>query len=580
MKCVLSDNAIKVLNSRYLLKNAKGEVIESPNELFRRVASYVARAELIFDGASSGANLWKEKFYELISQLKFLPNTPTLMNAGLPAGQLSACFVLPIEDSIESIFTTLKYTALIQQSGGGTGFNFSAIRPDGDFISSGSGNATGPVSFIKIFDAVTQNIKQGGKRRGANMGIINIDHPDIEEFISAKKEEGVLSNFNISIGIYDSFMEAVENKLSWQLKHPRTSKVTKEISARKLWDTIVENAWSSGDPGLIFLDTINKNNPTPLIGTITCTNPCGEVPLLSYEACNLGSINVSQFVSVNNKHIDWKNLEEAIYTAIRFLDNVIEMNNYIIPEIKAMVTGNRKIGLGIMGWAELLIKMHIPYGSEKAIQLAGELMKFLNEKSKEASVLLAEQRGSFTNWEKSIYYPHTPMRNATRTSIAPTGTISIIAGTSASIEPLFALAFRRENILNNQTLDDINPLFVEFLKENNLYTESLIEKVKKTGTISETNLPALVKNLFKTALEIDPKWHIRHQVAFQKYTDNAVSKTINMPQEARVQDISDAYLFAWKQQAKGITVFRNGSKQKQVLNSGIENGDTCIVCIN
>jgi len=579
MKSLLSENAIKVLNSRYLLKNAEGILVENPDELFIRVANHIAKAELTFGDAAEAKN-WEEKFYKLLSELKFIPNSPTLMNAGMPLGQLSACFVLPVEDSIESIFSTLKNTALIQQSGGGTGFNFSALRPDGDFISSSSGHASGPVSFIKIFNAATQNIKQGGKRRGANMGILNIDHPDIEEFISVKREEGVLSNFNISVGIYDNFMLAVEQDLSWQLKHPGTGKVMKEISARKLWNVIIENAWCCGDPGLIFLDTINKNNPTPALGRLSSTNPCGEVPLLPYEACNLGSINVSKFILSESKQIDWENLEETIHSSIRFLDNVIEVNNYIIPEIKAMVAGNRKIGLGIMGWAELLIKMRITYDSEKALQLAEQLMKFINEKSQEASVALAKRRGVFKNWAQSIYYPHTPVRNATRTSIAPTGTISIIAGTSSSIEPLFALAFQRENVLDNETLDDINPLFVQYLKENNLYSEILIQQVKKTGTLSQTNLPIEVKNLFKTSLEIGSQWHIRHQVAFQKYTDNAVSKTINMPTEATPRDIDDAYMLAWKQKAKGVTIFRYGSKQKQVLKSGVDNQDACRVCIN
>jgi ribonucleoside-diphosphate reductase alpha chain len=579
MKSPLTNNALRVLRSRYLLKNEEGTIVETPDELFRRVANHIAKAEFTY-GNAGDAKEWEEKFYNLITELKFLPNSPTLMNAGMPMGQLSACFVLPVEDSIESIFTTLKNTALIQQSGGGTGFNFSALRPEGDFISSSSGSASGPVSFIKIFDAATENIKQGGKRRGANMGIINIDHPDIEEFISVKRTEGVLSNFNISVGIYDSFMLAVENNLKWQLKHPGSGKIIKEIPARKLWNIITENAWSSGDPGLVFLDAINKSNPTPEFGKITCTNPCGEVPLLAYEACNLGSIDVSKFITSGDKEIDWKNLEDTIRIAVRFLDNVIEMNNYIIPEIKSVVSGNRKIGLGIMGWAEMLIKLRIPYNSEEALQLAEKLMSFVNEKSKDTSVDLTKQRGTFKNWEKSIYSPHIPIRNATRTSIAPTGTISIIAGTSSSIEPLFALAFHRENVLDNETLDDINPLFVQYLKESNLYSEEIINKVRQNGTLSQINLPEEVKKLFKTSLEIEPIWHIRHQVAFQKYTDNAVSKTINMPAEATQEGISDAYMFAWKQKAKGVTVFRYGSKQKQVLKSGTENQDACHICIS
>ncbi|MGZ3861670.1 MAG: adenosylcobalamin-dependent ribonucleoside-diphosphate reductase [Bacteroidia bacterium] len=576
MNLQLSDNAMQVLRSRYLLKNEDGSVMETPDELFRRVAKHIARAEYIYGNPGDAGN-WEEKFYHVMAGLKFLPNSPTLMNAGMPMGQLSACFVLPIDDSLESIFISLKHTALIQQSGGGTGFNFSAIRPKGVFISADSGNASGPVSFIKIYDAATENIKQGGKRRGANMAIINVDHPDIEEFISSKKTGHALSNFNISIGIYDSFMLAVEKDQTWQLKHPAGT-IKREISARKLWNTIIESAWSSGDPGLVFLDTINQSNPTPAIGNISATNPCGEVPLLAYEACNLGSIDVSKFTQPGNRGIDWEKLEDTVTTAVRFLDNVIDMNNYIIPEIKSMVNGNRKIGLGIMGWANLLIKLHIPYDSEQALLLAERLMGFINTKSNATSKALAAQRGVFKNWEKSIYFPHTPIRNATRTSIAPTGTISIIADTSSSIEPLFALAYRRENVLDNETLYEINPMFVQYLKEHGIYSEKIINEVKQTGTLLKTELPEDVKKIFKTSLEIEPLWHIRHQVAFQKYTDNAVSKTINMPAEATISDVSDAYMFAWKQKAKGITIFRYGSKQTQVLKSGTGNQDVCRIC--
>ncbi|MGZ6540201.1 MAG: adenosylcobalamin-dependent ribonucleoside-diphosphate reductase, partial [Bacteroidia bacterium] len=360
-----------------------------------------------------------------------------------------------------------------------------------------------------------------------------------------------------------------------------TRKVMKEIPARELWNKIIQNAWFSGDPGLVFLDTIQKGNPTPAIGDITCTNPCGEVPLLPYEACNLGSIDVSKLFDESKKTIDWKQLEEIIGTSVRFLDNVVEINDYVIPEIKAMVTGNRKIGLGVMGWAELLIKLEIPYTSEKALDLASELMKFIQDKSKEASVALAKERGVFKNWEKSIYHPKTPIRNATRTSIAPTGTISIIAGTSSSIEPLFALAFYRENVLNNQKLSEVNPLLEEYLKKKNLFSEDIMQKVKQSGTLAETNLPTEVKELFKTALEIDPEWHIQHQVKFQEHTDNAVSKTINLPEQATVSDVEKAYLTAWKEKAKGVTIFRYGSKLKQVLKSGTEaHQSSCKVCVS
>jgi ribonucleoside-diphosphate reductase alpha chain len=577
---ILTANALTVLESRYLRKDAEGHVVETPEALFRRVASHIAKAELSF-GNADDKNTWEERFFSLLSSLKFLPNSPTLMNAGTPLNQLSACFVLPVEDSIESIFTTLKNTALIQQSGGGTGFNFSALRPHGDFISSTSGYSSGPVAFMKVYDAATDNIKQGGKRRGANMGILNIDHPDIEEFIVVKKQDETLCNFNISVGIFDRFIEAVEKDEMWQLKHPSTRKVTKELPARELWNKIIQNAWFSGDPGLVFLDSINKENPTPAIGDITCTNPCGEVPLLPYEACNLGSIDVSKLFSEEKNDLDWNELKEIIVTSVRFLDNVIEINDYVIPEIKAMVTGNRKIGLGVMGWAELLIKMEIPYATDKALSLGSKLMKFIQEESKKASMELATERGVFKNWEKSIYYPKTPIRNATRTSIAPTGTISIIAGSSSSIEPLFALAFYRENVLNDQKLSEVNPLFVEYLKKKKLYSEEIMQKVKENGTLIQTNLPDEVKELFKTALEIDPEWHIKHQVRFQEHTDNAVSKTINLPETASVSDVEKAYLSAWKAKAKGVTIFRYGSKLKQVLKSGSEpNQSSCKVCVS
>lgn len=578
----LNQNALRVLESRYLLKNSDGNIMESPEQLFKRVAHHIAKAEHLL-GNTKNQEHWEKEFFTVMSRLEFLPNSPTLMNAGLPLNQLSACFVLPVEDSIADIFTTLKNTALIQQSGGGTGFNFSALRHNGDFINSSHGYSTGPISFMKIFDAATDNIKQGGKRRGANMGILNIDHPDIEEFIELKNTEGVLSNFNISVGVSKAFMEAVESNAMWELKHPISRKSIKTIAARELWNKIISNAWLTGDPGLIFLDTINESNPTPNIGSINCTNPCGEVPLLPYEACNLGSIDVAKFFNEKINGIDYKGLDKCISTAIRFLDNVIEVNNYMIPEIKTMVKGNRKIGLGIMGWAELLIKLEIPYASEKAVKLGEDLMAFINEKSFEASQKLAEERGVFKNWDNSIYSGAVKLRNATRTSIAPTGTISIIAGTSSSIEPLFALAIHRENVLNNETLTEVNEVVIKYLKDKKLLTNDIISEIKKTGSIQNTNLPKQIKELLKTSLEIEPHWHIMHQVAFQKHTDNAVSKTINLPGSATVSDVENAYLTAWKMSAKGITIYRYGSKSQQVLHSGTEESDnqgSCKVCAN
>jgi len=578
---LLSDNALTVLRSRYLLKNNKGEIIETPQQLFERVANAIARAELSYR-TEKEASGWAGKFFSVMNALEFIPNSPTLMNAGTSMNQLSACYVLPVHDNMESIFTTLMHTALIQKSGGGTGFNFSELRPKNDFVSATGGESSGPVSFIKIYDAATENIKQGGKRRGANMGILNCDHPDVEEFINVKRDGHTLCNFNISVGASDDFMNAVLNDAGWSLLNPNSKREEKKIKAGALWKQIINNAWHTGDPGLIFLTTTDTFNPTPAIGKIQCTNPCGEVPLLPYESCNLGSIDMSK--CFNGKDgMDWKKLEDLIFTAIRFLDNVIEVNNYLIPEIKDMVTGNRKIGLGVMGWADLLIKMKIPYNSERAIQLGEQLMKFINEKSFDASVELSRERGCFRYWDKSIYYPKTKIRNATRTSIAPTGTISIIADTSSSIEPLFALAFRRENVLKNESLAEVNNLFVEYLKKNNLFSEKIIEEVKQEGTCSHiAELPDDCKNIFKTAMEIDYTWHIRHQVAFQKYTDNGVSKTINLPNHATEEDISDAYMTAWKLGAKGITIFRDGSKGKQVLNKGTltrEESKACKVCV-
>lgn len=579
---ILADNALKVLHRRYLRRDEKGNVTETPDELFRRVAKAIAAAELSW-GNSNDAKEWEEKFYSIMSELLFLPNSPTLMNAGTVAHQLSACFVLPVEDNMNAIFTALKQTALIQQSGGGTGFNFSHLRPKDDPVSVTGGTASGPVSFMKIFDAATEHIKQGGKRRGANMGILNVDHPDIEEFISAKREQGVLNNFNISVGISDAFMQAVSVNAEWDLLHPNSKKTIKRIHAVKLWDDIAESAWLTGDPGLIFTDTINASNPTPALGKIESTNPCGEVPLLPYEPCNLGSINLSKFTKRNNNthEMDWKMLEEIIPAAIRFLDNVIEVNDYIIPEIKEMACGNRKIGLGVMGWAELLILLGIPYDSDEAVQLAEKVMQFIRDKGLDASKELAKERGPFPNWEKSIYYPHSRIRNATRTSIAPTGTISIIADTSSSIEPLFAIAFRRYHVLNEEELVSVNRLFTDHLKIHHLYSEEMMNRVIKEGVAKNIReLPLAVRNIFKTALDISPSWHLRHQLAFQHFTDNAVSKTINLPETATRENIADIYRSAWENKAKGITIFRYNSKGKQVMWQGTRSGiRSCKVCI-
>jgi len=559
----LSLNAISVLERRYLLKDESGRIIETPSQMFRRVAKAIASVDSIYD-KSANVEAVEEEFYRVMANLEFLPNSPTLMNAGTDIGQLSACFVLPVGDSIEEIFDALKYMALIHKSGGGTGFSFSRLRPRGDIVKSTMGVASGPVSFMKIFDVATEVIKQGGRRRGANMGILRVDHPDIIEFITAKEREGVLTNFNISVGVTDEFMEAVENDEYYSLVNPRNGAVVRRLKARAIFDLIATAAWKTGDPGLIFLDEINRRNPTPHVGVIESTNPCGEVPLLPYESCNLGSINLSRMVK--DGEIDWDKLRRTVRTAVHFLDNVIDANNYPIPQIEKATKANRKIGLGVMGFAEMLIKLGIPYDSEEAVATAEKVMSFISEEARKKSVELGEERGSFPNfpgsvWEKMGYKA---MRNATVTSIAPTGTISIIAGTSSGIEPLFAVAFVR-NVMGTQ-LFEINPVFEQIAKERGFYSTELISKIAKTGSVQGlSEVPPDVRRLFVTALEIAPEWHVRMQAAFQKYTDNAVSKTVNLPHEATIDDVKRIFMMAWKLKCKGITVYRYGSKAEQVL---------------
>ncbi|MBL6448740.1 adenosylcobalamin-dependent ribonucleoside-diphosphate reductase [Fulvivirga sp. 29W222] len=577
-KVLLSKNALKVLESRYLKRNTFGKVTETPLEMFQRVSKAVAQAELCW-GSNTDVKVWEEKFYRMLTALHFLPNSPTLMNAGLSAPQLSACFVLPVEDHLKDIFSSLKLAALVQKSGGGTGFNFSHLRPKNDLLIHTQGQASGPVAFMKIFNTATTYIKQGGKRRGANMGILNIDHPDIEEFICCKRRENAFTNFNISIGIYDHFMNALQVDGDWLLIHPRTGAITKVVKAKHLWNLIIENAWSGGDPGLIFLDTINQFNPTPSLGTIEATNPCGEVPLLPYEACNLGSINVAAFIK--QKKFDWPALEQTVILATRFLDNVIEASEFPSLRIKNMVKGNRKIGLGVMGWAEALSKLEIPYDSNHAVETGRTLMRFIAEKSLTASYMLARERGPFTNWQKHASNQHIPVRNATRTCIAPTGTISILANTSSSIEPYFALAYRRQHILEGSTLYESNNTLLEYLKQKHIDPAGVISHIEKTGTLrGMKSIPSSVKALFKTAPEIHPSWHLKHQKAFQEFTDNAVSKTINLPQKAKPSDVHDIYFSAWEMKLKGITIFRLNSRKKQVLDSGIKSDvKSCKVCI-
>jgi len=581
-KARLREPALIVLKQRYLLKNENNEIIETPEDLFERVAKAVASAEANFSKDPNICEIYAEKFYDLMVNLDFLPNSPTLMNAGCPLGQLSACFVLPIEDSLDSIFETLKFTALIHKSGGGTGFSFSNLRPKGDIVASTQGVASGPLSFIKVFDSATEAIKQGGKRRGANMGILRIDHPDIEEFIIAKREEKILTNFNLSVAITDYFMEALEKGEKFPLINPRNKKIVKYIDPKRIFSLIAESAWECGDPGVIFIDTINRYNPTPHLGEIEATNPCGEQPLLPFESCNLGSINLANFVE--DGKINWEDLKEVIHLAVRFLDNVIEINRFSIPQINKITKLNRKIGLGVMGFADFLIKLNISYAEPKAIALAERVMKFINEESVKASQKLAMERGNFPAYPGSIWdKPDTPfMRNATTTTIAPTGSISLIAGVSSGIEPLFGVYYERRT-LGNIIIKEFHPLFIEILEKEN-YSEneikSILEEVKEKGILKNIKLPERIKKLFITTYEISPDQHLAIQEAFQKYTHNAVSKTINLPKEATVENIKTIYLKAYKLGLKGVTVFRYGSKSEQVIYIGgaEEREPTCPIC--
>lgn len=569
----LSENARRVLEVRYLRRNALGEIIESPEGLCHRVARAVSEAELLY-GPPGEARLWEERFYEMLTSLDYLPNSPTLMNAGTQLGQLSACFVLPIEDSMESIFGTLRDAALIQRTGGGTGFSFSRLRPAGDFIRSTGGTSSGPLSFMKIYDCVTENIKQGGRRRGANMAVLRCDHPDIEEFVNAKRDGVSLRNFNISVGATDEFMEAVSSNATHQLRHPSDGRVVGSRRARALFSAICEAAWETGDPGLLFLDTIERGNPTPQLGRIESTNPCGEVPLLPYEACNLGSINLSHFVTQGEGEaaVDWERLASSVRAAARFLDDVISVNRFPLDAIEEATLANRKIGLGVMGFAEVCILLGVSYSSDAALALASDVMSFIAREARATSERLAEQRGVFPNWERSVFAKRNlRVRNATQTSIAPTGTISIIAGTSSSIEPLFALAYRRRNVLDGQPLVEFNPFFLRYLEGNRLDSRELLESVLQTGRLPDgAGLSRRSRELLRTALEISPEQHIRIQAAFQQHVGNAVSKTVNLPESATAQDIARAYTLAHELKCKGITVFRYGSKSYQVLELGVD----------
>jgi len=564
----LSDNARRVLKRRYLKKDSKGELVESPKQMFTRVARHIARAEKKYND-SANIKKMEETFYRMMTDLKFLPNSPTLMNAGRKLGQLAACFVLPVEDSMEGIFDSLKNAALIHKSGGGTGFSFSRLRPKESRVGTTGGVASGPVSFMKIFNTATEQVKQGGTRRGANMAILKIDHPDIMEFIACKQTDGELNNFNISVGLTEKFMEAVKSDSTYDLIDPCERKKIGELKAAEVFNTLVSQAWETGDPGIIFLDRINRDNPTPGLGNIESTNPCGEQPLLPLEACNLGSINLARFVDTSEKTptVDYKGLAEMVYNAVRFLDNTIDMSNYPLPEIDKMVKGNRKIGLGVMGFADLLFRLNVPYNSDAALEVAETVMGFIQKISHNASKNLAEERGAFKNYDKSVYKGKNggAYRNATTTTIAPTGTLSIISDCSSGIEPMFALSFVR-NVMDNDKLTEVNPYFEHVAKEKGFYSKELMDTIAKQGTIRNiAEIPENIRNVFVTAHDVTPEWHLRMQAVFQKHTDNAVSKTVNLPNDATVDDVRRIYSMAFELGCKGVTIYRDGSKKNQVL---------------
>ena len=589
----LSENAIKVLEKRYLKRDKDGKCIEKPADMFRRVADAIAAGDLKYGASADDVKKLSDRFYNAITHRYFMPNSPTLMNAGRELGQLAACFVLPVEDSLESIFETIKNTALIHKSGGGTGFSFSRLRPKNSVVRSTMGVSSGPVSFMEVFNAATEAVKQGGTRRGANMGILRVDHPDILDFIECKSDNNKLNNFNISIAVTDKFMEAYKNGTDYDLVNPQNNQVVGRLSAKKVFDMIVDGAWRNGEPGIVFIDKMNADNPTPLIGEIESTNPCGEVPLLPYEACNLGSINLG--LMVKDGKVDWDLLADTTRTAIRFLDNVIAVNNYPLPQISEMVQNNRKIGLGVMGWADMLMKMGISYNSTEGTKLAAQVMEFIDYESKCESIELSKERGRFNNFKGSVYdrkdYLYNKykgksagivsdeqwkeldeqiekygIRNATTTCIAPTGTISMIASASGGVEPLFGLVFSRL-IMDGTEMLEVNPIFKDYMIQHGLYSEDLMKKIAKDGSIAHVDgIANEIKHIFATAHDVSPYWHVKMQAAFQLHTDNAVSKTVNFEEHATRDDIKEAYILAYENNLKGITVYRNNSRQFQPMN--------------
>jgi ribonucleoside-diphosphate reductase alpha chain len=569
LRIELTQNALTVLEKRYLTKDGQGKVIETPDEMFRRVAKHIASAEHVYNPKADIVD-WEEKFYQFMTSLEFLPNSPTLMNAGRELGQLSACFVIPVEDSMESIFDAVKYTALIHKSGGGTGFSFSRLRPKRDRVGSTGGVASGPVSFMRAFDTATDVIKQGGMRRGANMAILNVDHPDILDFITAKEDPRALTNFNLSVAVTNEFMEAIEKDREYNLVNPHTKEVVEKLNAREVFRKITETAWHTGDPGIVFIDNVNKNNPTPNLGKIESTNPCGEQPLLPFESCNLASINLSKMVKNEDgkPEIDYGKLGQAVRLGIRFLDDVIDVNKFPLPQIEKMTKATRKIGLGVMGFADILIKLRIPYNSDKALEMAENVMRFISEEATKESVKLGEERGLFPAFKGSIYDTNNGLkpRNASRTTIAPTGTLSIIAGCSSGIEPLFALSYTR-HILDGQQLIEVNPYFEETARKEAFYSPELMQQLAEGKILRDVeNVPDWIKDVFVTAHDITPEWHVRMQAAFQKFTDSAVSKTVNLPHEATTEDVAQVYMLAYKLGLKGITIYRDRSRESQVLN--------------